>query len=184
MTKFHDKLATQALETAIAEHARLIRNQSELQKARDELVSDIERIETDLDQLTDSRTGGAASLAEIEARTIEQGNTRAELQQQLDVARRKLRLVDASRTKTSLDLSLATTRVKESRATVAAAFERHVRKDIELAVRTLNTARAVWDEALDGAFDYVDWMHDLLLESRPTEAQYADARRLLRIDDE
>jgi len=67
---------------------------------------------------------------------------------------------------------------------VAAAFERHSRKDIELAVRTLNAVRAVWNEALEGAFDYVDWAHDLLLENRPTEAQYESARKMLRFDDE
>ena len=55
-TKFTDKLAQQTLADALDTHDRLIRNQAELQKARDELVSDIERIETDLEQLTDSRT--------------------------------------------------------------------------------------------------------------------------------
>ena len=44
MEKFTDKIAQQALETAITEHTWLIRNQAELQAARDALVADIARI--------------------------------------------------------------------------------------------------------------------------------------------
>ena len=183
-TKFTDKLAQQTLADALDTHDRLIRNQAELQAARDALVADIARIESEVEQLADRPYhSGAASLAEIEARTLEQETRRNDLQQQLDTARRKLRLVNASRTKTGGDLSLASTAVKEGRLALAASLERHSRKDIEAAIGALNSVRAVWDEALEGAFDFSHWASDLLYDHRPTEAQEQAARALLGTED-
>ena len=184
-TKFSNELTQQALAGAINEHDRLARSQIELQSARDNLLEGITALEAELARLAERPfSTSSTSLAEIEAQTSEQENTRAELQRQLEAEKRKLRLVDDSRTKTSTDLHLASTAVKEGRCTVAANLERRSRKDIAGAVRALNAVRAVWDEALEGGFDFADWARDLLLEHRPTEAQYASAREMLRIEDE
>ena len=182
--KFSDSLATQALNGAINEHDRLARSQIELQAARDNLLEDIAATQAELTQLAEKPfSTSSTSFAEIEAQTSAQEKTREELQQRLEAEKRKLRLVNDSRTKTSTDLHLASTAVKEGRCTVAASFERHSRKEIELAVRTLNDARAVWDAALEGGFDFATWSRDLLLEHRPTEAQEQAARALLGTED-
>lgn len=183
---FTDRIAEKVLADAISAHDGLVKSQAELQASHDALVADIHCIESELEQLADRPfSGSATSLAEIEAQTLSQENKRTELQQQLEAARLKLRLVDDSRTKTFLELNLAVPRVREARCTMAAGHERWLlsQKPITEGIKAFNEIFVVWDSAL-GGLELRQWIYEIFFDNPPTERQHQAARELLKFPDE
>ncbi len=185
--KFTDKLTQVALDDALTAYASALEKQKEIEKARTALQTELLDIETKLERNGQPFTGVTLTTAdEIDAALQGQEDSRIELERQLEFAKRKLRLIVSVRDKANSDIPLAAARVKESRATVAAAFERHALSEpqVKKAFEVLAEVKATWIEALRGYHDENLWAADVLGELVPTEKQCRTARILLRIEDE
>ena len=185
---FHDELAQQALETAIAEHTKLLRDNRELQASRDALVSEIQTLESELEQLATRphRQTMALSVSGIDAAVNSQESRRTELETSRDAAVRRLRLTDDARTRLSGKIANQRESVREKRAALAAAFERWTLSQpvVKEAINHLCLSRAVWDATLGGCLDVEQWSVDLLYDHVPSDSQYSYARKLLVVEDE
>jgi len=187
MAKFSDKLTQQALASALDAHEAALSKQRELEQARDALHVELQNIEKKMECNSQPFTGGDLNTAAaIDDAVTTQENKRAELEHARDLATRKIRLINTARDRASLDLMTTRPNVAEARAALAAAFERWTLQQpaIKSAIKTLCECCAAWTVALAGQIDAERWAADLLFDHTPTEAQYANARELLRIDDE
>ncbi len=187
--KFNDRLAMQALETALAEHAKELQQQTELETSRTQIQNELLEIETELEALNTKSfecSGDLSTALAIDTAVAGHETRKAELKAAHEMAKKKLRLIDNARTRISLDIPLATEAVRTARCTLAASFERWALSQsvVKEAFKILSESRATWNMALGGNLDVERWCIDTIFDCAPSQKQHDDACSLLKFPDE
>jgi chromosome segregation ATPase len=192
--KFTDKLATQALDQALDDHADAVQRQRELFENKNTVESELKDLDDEISNLTRSiktsriPAGTRLSVAEIEKLSCDQDAQLEVLKTQHAEKTRKLRLYKMALQQVQQEIMLAKNQVDKARTTLAASFERHILDSAEVkkALDLLRQSWAVWGAALSGGGGYFNtetWSASLVAEP-PTNKDFQNARELMRKTDE
>ena len=187
--KFHDKLAEQALEQALSNHAEAVQQRDALYTEKESLQTELQGIESELSELDKQQgtrlpAGTCLTVSAIDKALDDQMARKDGLTETLARGKLRLKFIQQACMESNVKVNQAKTNVGEARATLAAAFERHVfsTREVKTAFTMLRQTWAMWDTSITGPgyFDRSQWAAKLAQEP-PADEHYQDARELMRI---
>ena len=187
--KFHDELGEQALDRSLKNHANAIQQRDALYAEKETLQAELQGIESELSELDKQQgtrlpAGTCLTVAAIDKALDDQMARKDELTETLARGKLRLKFIQQACMESNVKANQAKTNVEEARATLAAAFERHVfsTREVKTAFTMLRQTWAMWDTCITGP-GYFDrsQLAAKLAQEPPADEHYQDARELMRI---